>query len=128
MSHDDEPLYMISIAARLADMHPQTLRLYERKNLIAPQRTRGRTRLYSAQDIGRLKDIQQLTEGGVNLAGVHMVLELKDEIRRLEKAMERKLVELEERLREEVEETHQGYRRELMVIPKGSLVKFRRSR
>lgn len=128
MKHDDEPVYMISIAARLAGMHPQTLRVYESKELIVPQRTKGRTRLYSARDIGRLKHIQELTEGGLNLAGVHMVLELKDEIEKLNRAMEDRLEELEERLRSEVELTHRRYRRELMVIPKGSLARAKKAR
>jgi len=78
------PVYMIGVAAELAGMHPQTLRLYERRGLVDPGRTRGNTRLYSARDIERLRRIQQLTvETGLNLSGVEQVLGLEDEIGRL---------------------------------------------
>ena len=73
-------LYVISVAARLADMHPQTLRIYERKGLLKPSRSPGRTRLYSEEDIRRLREIQYLTDLGVNLAGVRMVFELRDQL------------------------------------------------
>ncbi len=78
------PVYMIGVAADLAGMHPQTLRLYERRGLVDPRRTRGNTRLYSARDIDRLRRIQQLTvDMGLNLSGVEQVLGLEDEIGRL---------------------------------------------
>ena len=78
------PVYMIGIAAELAGVHPQTLRIYERKQLVEPQRTQGNTRLYSEADIDRLRLIQQLTqEEGINLAGVVRILELEDERERL---------------------------------------------
>lgn len=83
-SSKDRPLYMISVAAELAGVHPQTLRIYERKRLICPQRSRGNTRLYSDADIERLRLIQHLTQKeGINLAGVMKVLELQAEIDRL---------------------------------------------
>jgi len=80
----DRPLYMISVAAELAGVHPQTLRIYERKELICPQRSGGNTRLYSESDIERLRLIQQLTqEEGVNLAGVTRIMEMQREIERI---------------------------------------------
>ena len=85
----DRPLYMISVAAELAGVHPQTLRIYERKALIAPQRSQGNTRLYSESDIDRLRFIQHLTQKeGINLAGVMRILEMEREIERLRSELE----------------------------------------
>lgn len=80
----ERPLYMISVAADLAGVHPQTLRIYERKQLICPQRSGGNTRLYSEADIERLRLIQQLTQEGVNLAGVIRIIELQRELERMQ--------------------------------------------
>jgi MerR family transcriptional regulator/heat shock protein HspR len=103
---------MISIAAELAGLHPQTLRMYEAKGLVRPARTPGGTRLYSEADIERLRLIQRLTgELGLNLAGVEHVLRLEDELRRLRARM----AELERELRAEIRETHRQYRREVVV-------------
>lgn len=77
MEDKDRPLYMISVAAELAGVHPQTLRIYEQKGLVAPQRTRGNTRMYSQADIERLQLINELTDEGINLAGVIRILDLK---------------------------------------------------
>lgn len=77
MEDKDRPLYMISVAAELAGVHPQTLRIYEQKGLVSPQRTRGNTRMYSQADIERLKLINELTDEGINLAGVIRILDLK---------------------------------------------------
>ena len=108
----DRPRYMISVAAELAGMHPQTLRTYETKGLVAPARTPGGTRLYSEHDVERLILIQQLTTKlGLNLAGVEHVLRLEDELRRLRARME----QLESALRMEINETHRQYRRELVL-------------
>jgi MerR family transcriptional regulator, heat shock protein HspR len=108
----DTPLYMISVAADLVGMHPQTLRLYETKGLVRPSRTPGGTRLYSENDLTRLKLIQQLTtELGLNLAGVEHVLRLQDELARLRRRMER----LEAELRAEIAAVHRSYRRELVL-------------
>lgn len=83
------PVYMIGIAAELAGVHPQTLRIYERRQLVEPQRTSGNTRLYSEADIERLRLIQDLTqEEGINLAGVVRILELEDERERLNEEIE----------------------------------------
>jgi MerR family transcriptional regulator/heat shock protein HspR len=109
---DERPRYMISIAAELVGMHPQTLRIYENKGLVRPRRTRGNTRLYSEADLERLRLIQRLTtELGLNLAGVEVVLRLEDELRKAHGRIER----LERQLREEVSNVHKQYRRDLVV-------------
>ena len=85
MHHYDEPVYLISIVSKILDIHPQTLRQYERENLVTPSRSGGRIRLYSQRDIDRIKMILRLTrELGVNLAGVDIILRLKDHIEALE--------------------------------------------
>jgi MerR family transcriptional regulator/heat shock protein HspR len=90
-------VYVISVAAELAGVHPQTLRVYERKGLLSPQRTQGNTRRYSTQDIERLRRIQELTQGaGVNLAGAKLVLRLEEQLAR----MESDLTEMAGRLQE----------------------------
>jgi MerR family transcriptional regulator, heat shock protein HspR len=108
---DDRPRYMISVAAELVGMHPQTLRIYESKGLIRPKRTAGNTRLYSEADLERLRLIQQLTnELGLNLAGVEQVLRLEDELRRMRARLDR----MEREMREAIGEVHRQYRRELV--------------
>jgi MerR family transcriptional regulator, heat shock protein HspR len=108
---DDRPRYMISVAAELVGMHPQTLRIYEAKGLVTPQRTAGNTRLYSEVDLERLRLIQQLTtELGLNLAGVEHVIRLEEQIRRMRRHMER----LEREMREQIAEVHRQYRRDLV--------------
>ncbi len=94
--HDDEPLFVISIAAKMVGMHAQSLRHYERLGLIRPSRSRGRVRLYSQSDIERLLHIQRLVnELGVNLAGAEVVIRLNERIRRMEEEMERLRAELQ---------------------------------
>src|ERR1700745_4335176 len=94
------PIYMISVAAELVGMHPQTLRIYESKGLVRPKRTPGGTRLYSEADVERLKIIQRLTtELGLNLAGVELVLRLEDELRKAHSQIDR----LRRDLKQEVE-------------------------
>lgn len=106
------PRYMISVAAELVGMHPQTLRIYEQKGLVRPKRTAGNTRLYSDEDVARLRLIQRLTtEIGLNLAGVERVLYLEDELQR----MRRRLDRMEREMRETIEEVHRRYRRDLVV-------------
>ncbi len=91
----DEPVYLISVVAKVLNIHPQTLRQYEREGLISPSRTEGKTRLYSQKDIDRIKTILNLTrEMGVNLAGVEIILRLKEEIAKLEQEIERLQAEL----------------------------------
>ena len=83
MNDRNRPLYMIGVAAELAGVHPQTLRIYEQKGLVNPQRTRGNTRMYSQADIERLQLINELTSEGINLAGVIRILDLHKRVRRL---------------------------------------------
>jgi len=86
MHNYDEPVYLISIVSKILDIHPQTLRQYERENLICPSRSNGRIRLYSQRDIDKIKLILRLTrELGVNLAGVDIILRLKDNVDSMEK-------------------------------------------
>jgi MerR family transcriptional regulator/heat shock protein HspR len=108
---DDRPRYMISVAADLVGMHPQTLRIYESKGLVAPQRTAGNTRLYSDADLERLRVIQQLTtELGLNLAGVEHVIRLEEQIRRMQRTMER----LEREMRDQIADVRRQYAAELV--------------
>jgi MerR family transcriptional regulator/heat shock protein HspR len=107
-----QPRYMISVAAEVVGMHPQTLRIYEAKGLVTPKRTPGNTRLYSDADLERLRLIQQLTtELGLNLAGVEIVMRLQDEVQRLRARMDR----LERQARDEVQRVHKQYRRDLVL-------------
>ena len=109
----DRPIYMISVAAELVGMHPQTLRMYETKGLVRPQRTPGGTRLYSEADIERLRIVQRLTsELGLNLAGVELVLRLEDELRKAHAQVER----LQRELRRQVQSVHKQYRRDLVLV------------
>jgi MerR family transcriptional regulator/heat shock protein HspR len=92
----DEPMYVISVAARLVEMHPQTLRYYERAGLVKPTRSRGRIRLYSQRDIDRLRKIARLTdELGVNLAGVEVILDLTEKLEEIQRELERHKIRLE---------------------------------
>ena len=110
------PRYMISVAADLVGMHPQTLRIYEAKGLVRPRRTPGNTRLYSDADLERLREIQRLTtELGLNLAGAQRVLALQDEVDRLRA----RLARIERERRDEVERVHRTYRRELVLYSDG---------
>jgi MerR family transcriptional regulator, heat shock protein HspR len=106
------PRYMISVAAELVGMHPQTLRIYEQKGLVRPKRTAGNTRLYSDSDVERLRLIQQLTsEVGLNLVGVARVLHMEDELQRMRRRLER----MEQEMRRSLQEVHRHYRRDLVL-------------
>ena len=110
---DDRPIYMISVAAELVGMHPQTLRIYESKGLVRPKRTAGNTRLYSERDVERLRVIQKLTtELGLNLSGVEIVLKLEDQLQRMQARIDR----VEREKREAVEQVHKNYRRDLVPV------------
>jgi MerR family transcriptional regulator/heat shock protein HspR len=112
---DDRPRYMISVAAELVGMHPQTLRIYESKGLVRPKRTPGNTRLYSESDLERLRLIQRLTgQLGLNLAGVETVLRLEDELTKMQKRLER----LEREMRERVRNVERQYKREIVLYRK----------
>ena len=99
----DKPLYVISVAAELVDMHPQTLRLYERKGLIEPSRSAGKTRLYSQRNIEQLREIRRLTqELGVNLAGVEEIIKLRSRLDDLQSSMESRIGQLQGQLEERI--------------------------
>jgi MerR family transcriptional regulator, heat shock protein HspR len=121
----DHPRYMISVAAEIVGMHPQTLRIYENKGLVRPKRTPGGTRLYSERDLDRLRAIQYLTtELGLNLAGVEHVLRLQDELNQLRARLER----MERDARRALDEVHRSYRRELVLYqPPTELIPTRRT-
>jgi MerR family transcriptional regulator/heat shock protein HspR len=109
---DERGRYMISVAADIVGMHPQTLRMYESKGLVNPKRTPGNTRLFSEADLERLRLIQRLTtELGLNLAGVELVLRLEDELKKAHQRIER----LQQQLRDEVQSVHRHYRRDLVL-------------
>ena len=119
MDVDARALYVISVAAELAGVHPQTLRIYERKGLLAPARTTGRSRRYSDRDIALLRRIQELTSDGVSLAGVQRVLALEDDL----DAARARIAELETRIdalrreaEQRVEAAHRQYRHELVPV------------
>jgi len=114
-------VYVISVAAELAGLHPQTLRIYERKGLVDPARTGGGSRRYSDADIEQLRRIQDLTSEGLNLAGVQKVLELEAELA----ALRRDLDEARARVQDAVDRTHRQYRRDLVPL-KQSVVVFRK--
>jgi MerR family transcriptional regulator, heat shock protein HspR len=108
----ERPCYMISVAADLVGMHPQTLRIYEAKGLVRPGRTPGGTRLYSERDLDRLRLIQRLTtELGLNLAGVSRVIALEDELAQMRARFDR----LEAEMREAIEQVHRQYRRDIVL-------------
>ena len=128
MKPDDRALYVISVAAELAGVHPQTLRIYERKGLLSPARTSGQKRRYSDRDIALLRRIQELTNDGVSLAGVHRVLALEDELARAHEIiakLEARLDALTKEMQERVEATHRQYRRELVPLRTAALAPLR---
>jgi MerR family transcriptional regulator/heat shock protein HspR len=115
----DRALYIISVAAELAGVHPQTLRIYERKGLIEPRRTQGGSRRYSERDIALLRRIQELTNEGVSLVGVRKILELEDLLARTEarvRDLDRALDDARRELAEAVAQVHREYRRELVPL------------
>lgn len=117
-SNELKAVYVISVAANLAGMHPQTLRIYERRGLIEPYRTPGGTRRYSDEDIERLALIQELTEQGINLEGVKRIMELENENERLKTEIRRlrdKVAKAEERTERAVRDVHRSYRRDIIV-------------
>lgn len=108
MEDRDRPLYMIGVAAALTGMHPQTLRAYEQKGLVAPQRTSGNTRMYSQADIERLELINELTNEGINLAGVIRILDLQGRLQE----RDRQLDDLHQRVRRLADRVHELETRE----------------
>ena len=130
--HDsDRPLFMISVAAELAGMHPQTLRLYERRGLVHPQRTAKNTRRYSERDVERLQRIQELTELGLNLAGVERVLAMEQQLETMRREMtllQSRLSEAAAAMRREVERVERSHRLELVPVPRSQVVRLGRRR
>ncbi len=120
LSDKMKPVFMISVAAELAEMHPQTLRMYERRGLLRPQRSSKSTRLYSLEDVERLRRIQQLVgECGLNLAGVERVLQMEEQLAQLQRKLEdlqTDMARLAEQAREELEAVHRSYRKELVPL------------
>jgi MerR family transcriptional regulator/heat shock protein HspR len=112
LNERERGVYVISVAAELAGMHPQTLRIYERRGLLDPARTDGGSRRYSQRDIERLRRIHSLTEGGLNLAGVKAVIELQEEVARLRV----QLLQAQQEAREAVDRIHRQYRRDLVPM------------
>ncbi len=111
-------VYVISVAAELAGVHPQTLRVYERKGLLQPQRTSGNTRRYSAQDIARLRRIQELTQrDGVNLSGARMVLRLEEQLDRMRRDLERMASRVQELEADVANEMRQMARQASEIVP-----------
>ena len=121
----DRGVFMISVAAQLANMHPQTLRMYEARGLIEPQRSPKGTRLYSQEDVEKLRRIQEMTADlGLNLAGVERVLDLEREIDEMHARIEEiepQALQAQVRLAEELEEVRRSFRAELVHSPRGSL-------
>ncbi len=126
---DDAPVFVISVAATLAGMHPQTLRAYDRIGLVSPGRASGRGRRYSARDIAKLREVQRLSQDeGINLAGVKRILELesqveafRDRLADLHAQLEAMHLEIARRERQ----VHQSYRRDLVPIDQGAVVVWR---
>ena len=122
---DSRALYIISVAAELAGVHPQTLRIYERKGLLSPERTSGRSRRYSDQDIALLRRIQELTNEGISLLGVQRILALEQElhaVRERAARLEARVNALQQEMEARVEAAHQQYRRELVPLRSSTVV------
>lgn len=119
------PVYVISVAAELSGLHPQTLRQYDRLGLVSPGRSAGGGRRYSARDIALLRQVQELTALGLGLEGVRKVLQLENEVL----ALQARVADLEARLESSIAEVHAAYRRDLVPVrPSGSLVVWRPNR
>lgn len=126
----DEALFVISVAADLAGVHPQTLRMYERKGLLRPARTSGRARRYSRRDIEHVRLIQALTQEGMNLSGVEMVVDLRRELESAQArfaALQQEMERLRRRMDEEIERVRRSYRAELVPV-RSAMVPFGKRR
>ncbi|MDQ1449037.1 MAG: MerR family transcriptional regulator, heat shock protein HspR [Actinomycetota bacterium] len=127
MDVDARALYVISVAAELAGVHPQTLRIYERKGLLSPARTSGRSRRYSDRDIALLRRIQDLTNDGVSLAGVQRILALENDLaiaRERIAEVEARLDALQREAEQQVEAAHRQYRRDLVPVRSTVVARF----
>jgi MerR family transcriptional regulator/heat shock protein HspR len=124
----DRPVYIISVAAELTAMHPQTLRRYERRGLLSPRRMPSNRRMYSAHDLERLRRIQELTELGLNLAGVERVLQMESHMAQMQRDLERlraQLTEASQRTRDEVERVERAHRHELVPVRRTAVMTLR---
>lgn len=132
MADDERPVYVISIAAQLAGMHPQTLRTYDRLGLVSPGRTAGRGRRYSERDVALLREVQRLSQDeGINLAGIKRIIELEHQV----DALRARVAELQADLdgaaaetRRREAEVHASYRRDLVPVRPPEIVVFRRTK
>jgi MerR family transcriptional regulator/heat shock protein HspR len=128
LEEQDRAVYIISVAAELAGVHPQTLRIYERKGLLRPARTAGNTRRYSDRDIERLRMIQRLTQvEGLNLAGVRMIVQMEDQIERMRRrvsSLDAELQRARRRMRDEVDRLRQETKR-TDIVPRSSVPRLR---
>jgi MerR family transcriptional regulator/heat shock protein HspR len=128
---DSRALYIISVAAELAGVHPQTLRIYERKGLLEPARTSGRSRRYSDEDIQLLRRIQELTADGISLVGVQRILELETQLRTsLQRVsqLQEKVEALQREMNERVAAAHRQYKRELVPVRNSTVVRLDQAR
>jgi len=130
MTDKDRPVYMIGIAAELVGIHPQTLRLYEREELVVPQRTAKETRLYSENDIELLKEIQVMTgQMGLNLAGVKLILEMKKKALDMQKQIEKyqdEMNELQDKMEDEIRKVHKSYKHEMIPYRQSPIALLKR--
>ncbi len=129
---DEAPVYVISVAAELSGMHPQTLRQYDRLGLVSPGRSVGRGRRYSARDIAHLREVQRLSQDeGVNLAGIKRILELEDQVSALRSRISELQADLDaardDAVRREAA-AHASYRRDLVPVRRGALVLWQSGR
>lgn len=127
MKKSDRPVYIISVAARLSEMHPQTLRIYERKGLLFPSRRKSR-RLYSEADIERLKLIQGLSQEGISLAGVKRIIQLQEEIDQFQEMVEKlqaEMVDLRQEMENEIMMLHRKYSPKIEKVLRGQMVKVK---
>lgn len=118
---ESTPVYVISVAAELSGLHPQTLRQYDRLGLVSPGRTAGGGRRYSSRDIDQLREVQRLTALGTGLEGVRRILELEDQVA----ALQARVRELQDELEHVTETVHASYRRDLVPVRSGALVVWR---
>jgi MerR family transcriptional regulator/heat shock protein HspR len=127
----DSPLFMISVAAELAGMHPQTLRVYERRGLVRPQRSAKNTRRYSRRDVERLRRIQALTDLGLNLAGVERVLDMEEQLTAMASeidGLQARLSQAVDEMRRAVAKAERGQRYDLVPLRSAALVPLPRRR
>lgn len=128
MSKQERAVYMISVVAEMLGVHPQTLRLYEREGFIRPSRTEGRVRLYSERDVEKIRMILNLTrELGVNLAGVEVILSMREKMEKLQAELDQAMEEMRERFQAELERREELARHPIVPAPKGRVIKIKKA-